>query len=445
MRCLGRTIGCMLLSMIIMITPMAIWMVVAWGGLINNVDSYVENLDDESYNDMAVLVIPAVAQFAGQNERGVQNEEIGDSLSVFSNVIANLDGADWREIIDGKLDPEWVKDLLQTNLNYLIDYWNYETDYLVIEADFAPIVAVLSEDSGEQITQDVFAAYQNLDECDAIQNQLIEDTVTNQNNNMLPKCYPNTENLERIQAQFVAGRDYMVARLTDLPDSYLDVRAQQANADALEQYDSNMHDVRRGFFMVDQALPVILLFPLMLLSLIVVITVRSAKGFFLWTSIALIGISFLTIFPLIPWMYGLIFNTTDSGLVRSNDAAFNLGLSVQRVLFGEFSGPILLSVGVMIFIGFGFLLLAALLRNPHATQPQQVYYYVPSGQTGSYANVATSGSSQLPIQPAPNIAPPGGSSAVERHKEELNTPELQNDRTFIPSDTQSGKQNLEDE
>lgn len=433
MRCLGRTIGCLLLTLIIMIAPLSIWLVVVWTNLINDVDQYVENLDDEAYEDMAIVILPAFAQMMSDTEREQHNNEAAaDAIGVFSDVMINLDGDDWRNIIEDEIDPFWVRELLQTNLTNILDYWRFESNYVSIQADLSPLANVISGENGQTFQNEVFGALQNLDTCTSSENMVIDAIIDNRENRRLPNCRPTDDRLEQLESEFEEGRLLLAEDLSGLPNYYFDVRAESGETEAeRDKFDKDAHDTRRVFFLLDRSLPVILIVPLMLLSLIVVVTVRSAKGFFLWTSIALIGTSFFTVLPLIPWIYGLIIDGPQASI--SGDANLELVLEVQRVMFSAFSGPILLVVGVMAFIGIGFLVLAALLRNPHAPTQQQVYYYVPSGQTGSYTTVGgTATPSNFPLQQTsptpPSPAPEEGGA---------NNPNAPDDRTFIPPDSQS--------
>lgn len=480
MRCLGRTLSCLLLAVIIMIAPVSIWTVIIWDSVITNVDEYTASLDDTAYEDMAIFVIPGIAQIHSDSIRATNlNSEKALSLAVFAQTIIAIDRADWQSYIDGLFEPAWVREILNSNLQQLRAYLDFESTTLNAQADLKPVYDAISGETGEILAANVFESVRALDDCTNAQNRTVSDILAGDSVTMMPDCRPEDDLLAQVEIEFNRGRLLLATDLASVPDFQFDMRTRIAaenspdgnidtgpdttNAD-LAEFDKGAHDMRRVLFLIDQTFVVILLFPLMILSLIVVVTVRSAKGFFLWTAIALLGTSTLTLLPLVPWIYGsIIENPRGVRLAGATDPALELGFEIQRQLLGALSGPVIVWVTIMAFIGIGFLLLAALLRSPNASTQQQVYYVMP-GQTGSYPTPTGSGAitpaqqvmhvQQTPV-PAPteasvNTSPNqadsqqpqgrksgGNTSAAERHKDSLSRPDLPNDRTFIPPNDES--------
>ena len=461
MRCLGRTFGCLLLALIVMIAPAAIWGVVIWNNLLTNVDEYTARLDEESYDDMTIFVIPVVAGIASPDPTDDSQDEKRAQIELFAETIINIDRNQWKSLIDGYISADWVQTVLNVNLRSIRRYLDFETDEVNIRADLTPVYNAISGDAGSALSDGVFAAVRQLDECNDRQSETIDKLLQGDPDPSVPRCRPTESQLDLMQNFFNAGRMHIVAELETLEDFQLDVRQQAIDNDSIEQFDRDAHDSRRGFFLIDRILPVILLAPVMLMALLVVISVRSAKGFFLWASFALIGSAFFTLLPLIPWIWGVIVDNPqdNSALTGSQDPAVELLVELQRVLLSAFTGPILSAVGLMAFIGIGFLLLAALLRGPQSNTQQQVYYVMP-GQTGQFGSTGTpmpviyqtppgtpqpqpvqpmSPSEPTQVTPAPPAVPTQGSSAADIHKDALNRQDVADEHTFIPSDSQADK------
>jgi len=438
-----------------MVAPLSIWTIVLWNSVITNVDSYTASLDDDAYEDMAVFVIPGIGQLHSELLRQAGEPERAQDIQIFAQTIIAIDRADWQGYISELIDPVWVRTMVTTNLQTLVAYTEFETDTLRFEADLRPVYDAITGETGMQLTENVFASVRDLDACTDAQNQLIEDILVGRSNVVLPECRPNEAQLDMLYATFNSGRRALAADIENLPDYEFNLREQIADADDLTdlgftseesdlaEFDRGMHETRRIIFFIDQTLAVILIAPVMLMALIVVITVRSAKGFFLWTSLALISTSAFTLAPLVPWIYGLLIeNPRARDITGTTDPGVELVFELQRLTLGALSGPILVWVSIIAFIGFGFLLLAALLRGPNTNTQQQVYYVMP-GQTGSYPTPTGEISTTPPQQfgyttPPPQSPQQGGTSAVDRHKSSLDKPGLSEERTFIPPNDDSG-------
>lgn len=448
MRCLSRALGCMLLSLLVMLAPVSIWTYAVWESTIANVDGYTDSFDEAAYEDMTIFVIPGVAQIHSETLRVDGYETKARAIGIFAQVIIATDRADWQRYIDGLIQPEWVRELLSSNLRRMVEFADFETTTLTVEADLNPVYQAISGETGATLQQNVFESFRELDPCSINQLENIDSILDGSSTNALPACRPNDEQLAQLRETFTEGRLALANDIKQLPDFQFNLRERPTTEAELQEFDEDMHDVRRVMYLIDETLAVILMFPVMLLSLIVVITVRSAKGFFLWTSLALLGTSTFTLAPLVPWIYGLLFeNPSGNAITGTNDPGVELAFEMQRQLLGALSGQILIWVSVMAFVGVGFLLLAALLRGPSANPKQPVYYVMP-GQTGSYPTPTGMGSTptnppmtytappqtsnQPPLPGASGANPTRGSSAVDLHKDSLDKPGLPEDRTFIP-------------
>lgn len=481
MRCLGRFVGCLLLVMVAMVAPFTIWTVLLWGEL-SNADRYTDSLSDEAYEDLTLLVLPGIAQIASGAAYDKQDTENGDALQIFSQMIFNLDIERWRSIIGDQLDPEWLKDTLKTNLDNVLTYWRFESENLDIQADMTPLIEVLQGDNGAAITAAVISETATFENCTDDQLDTIDTTLKGggpNNTISVPACDPGDENLNLLRSQFEQARLLLVNDLEDLPNYQFALQAEVTDTSSdVAQFNEDVFEMRRVLFLIDQTVVVLLLLPVMLMSLIVVITVRSAKGFFLWTSLALIETALLTLLPLMPYIYNLVINPQRPAFAGTSNTDFVLGFELIGLFFSSFAPTILVAVAVMAFVGIGFLILAALLKAPQGRAQQPVYYVMPSntmaisgmtptpnmpmmgpppyqqppqpyqappapasGHTGSSRTPAKPNqraTSSEPVSPPPIHDPmpptPPPSSAAERYKEQLNDPGLPEDRTFIPTE-----------
>lgn len=476
MRCLGRMVGCLLLVLVVNIAPVSIWTVLMWGEL-SNADAYTESLSDDAYQEMTLLVLPAIAQAASGAATDGGEEEIAVSLNIFTQMIINLNFDVWRSIFGGLLDPNWVKETLNDNLSSIFTYWRFENDEINIQADLEPVAIALDGENGAAIAEGVFAATRDMEDCDASQLNEVDQILTGFDTSpgtteadtafLLPACNPGDEYMGQLEEHFETARFRLLSEMETLPDYQFDLREQSTDTpEEVEQFDQGFFELRRALFVIDETVVVLLLFPVMLMSLVVVVTVRSAKGFFLWMGVALISIAAVTLFPLIPYIYNLILNPQRPALAGNTSTSSVLGFEVVSLLVSSFAPSVLVATGVMLFIGVGFIVLAALLKAPQRRAQQPVYYVVPqnavpvSGATPMPPMMQV-GTQQMtptmqppvptppPQQPTPPPAPssqelkrstssqPMSSTAAEKHRAALERNDLPDDRTFIPTETDS--------
>ncbi len=587
MRCLGQFIGCLLVLMVIIITPAVIWLFVFWNvGL--DAATYTDALNEDAYEQMALLAVPAIADLTRHTgEYGDRGEQAG----MLAAIVVKLDNDEWEAAAGDWIDPDWVRQTLDSNINNLTDYLRYETDMLNVEINFTPVVRVLEE---EDVEGSILGIVEDMPFCSEDQDQEMAAFLNDDTFSSFPSCYPGAtsretvvnllidnaeaildhpedtppnvrallqltelssedimaeEDIALITRQVVrqleaekqcslreeeelsaflrgerddfpscdpgsSGRDTLQATLTTATDVMLEaleevrqpggryilnIREQVAKDEGSEfnpdyaEADRVLNEARQGFYAIDNIIVVILLFPVMLLSLVIVFAVRSAKQFFFWMGMPLLAVGIFTLLPLIPWIYGMLYGP-DADISGNSGSEYVLGLRFQRLMFSAFSAPILIAVLAMLATGFVFILLSSLLRDPDKTQKQQVFYVMPSvGQSPQPSGfpqgqfVQPPPPPQAPTPPAPSPlpkpkpspppTPPASqpdadmqiitptpvpvdndddatsdvpedqkpdshatsmaptkkkSSAVERFKDELDSPNMPDEQTFIP-------------
>jgi hypothetical protein len=392
---------------IIAVTPAAFWLFTMWD-VMSNADSYTESLDDEAYEELAVLTLPLVAELVADAESGDESNQ----AELFADVITNIDHDEWKTIIGESIDPVWVKDLINRNLNNGLQFFRYETDEIDISVDFTPVVAAISQDQGDLLVENMIDAVRSWEDCSQDE-RLQMATYLDGLSNTFPNCNPGGEYLDTIETQLGIGTVVIENKLEEYPNLEFDLRnevkvdrRQHANADEL------FSEMRQGFFFIENTRPVMLLFPVMLFGLVVVFAVRSAKEFFLWGGIILILTGVFTLLPLVPWIYGLLGGPNDAPRFLFNRTEYELSFRLQRLLFEAFAQPIIIEVGAMLLIGFVFLVLAGSLRGTTKATETPVYYVMSGGSTpqpmypmGQYVQTTTPPPAPTPI-PVQREAPP---------------------------------------
>ncbi|MCB9437236.1 MAG: hypothetical protein H6673_09640 [Anaerolineales bacterium] len=382
MRCLGRLFGCVLLVMVIAVIPAVLWVFTMWN-IVSNADEYTSTLDEKAYEEMSLLVLPGVAQAVSDGRTSEQRTIEARQASFFARVILNLTPEEWEGAADGLIDPVWLQDNLNTNLINLFAFADYEVDTLDVSVDFSPVAAAFDQ-HGDVLIDDIIAALESRSNCNAEQRDLYNEfidqqsTLTAPTTSTFPNCNPGENILATMRTRLQEGQNAILAYLNELPDYQWDLRQEAARAEgtSLEEIDNTLAEIREAMFVMDQSLVAILFLPIMLLSLVVVVAVRSAREFFFWMGLPLVVSGVFTLFPLIPWMYGLLYNN-DPGVVSGS--TYQLGFRAQRWAFSAFSQPILAEVLLLLGVGLVFLVLAGLIRE---RQPQQPIYYVMPGATG---------------------------------------------------------------
>jgi hypothetical protein len=206
--------------------------------------------------------------------------------------------------------------------------------------------------------------------------------------------------------------------------------------------------------------------PVMLFSLLVMAAVRSAKGFFLWIGLTLIGSGLLTFAPLLAWLSNLL-NPQETAGETLDRLALEAFLEFQRSLAQELGGAIAGVAILMLIVGIVAIVIAALLKGPQEEPEQQLYYLAPAPvmpqaaapftqrpvtpppqSTPSPASRPVAPPAPLPVAPAspqaaapPPVAPPQPITDSQAPTEHVDV-NLANDNTLIPTD---GPPPMEDE
>lgn len=437
MRCLGRIIAFFLLILVVIIVPCSIWSIVLWE-IGTEPTTYTDTLDSDVYERIAPLMLPAFAD-------GVANsEDDARELKVILHIIQHMDEEEWESTSAAIVPPQWFEEEMQRNLSGLFTYLHGDSDELAIIFNTQPIRERLEGSGGDLMVERLMAEINTWDGCTDTQ----RDDFTaffNEQTEFIPSCQPGPLMSRQIEDGLYAGIDRL---LVELPgDGRFDLRQQlieddQASAD---EYDRSFQEMRRSTVLTDNALPIVIIVPVMFLGLIMLFAVRTGKEFFLWIGLSLIISAFFSIVPLFSWLYSLTqpiqeaANTSNS-LSTLGTRAF---LEVTRAIAGGLTTPILVVTFMMLAVGFVFLVLSSILNTPQPQQVQQIYY-VPSSTTPTPTPIpqaikgpagSTASRSEMPppdvsVTPLPMEQPPQTEASPSAPSGDTGT--FMGDMTFVP-------------
>lgn len=302
--------------------------------------------DDVIFEELLARILPLVLQAP---EADITLDDVEAPVRIQDIAIALEDDPDiWEDVTSTLLPADWV----QTTITQLVDVFfgitSGDIDQIEQEVDLTIIRSRLVGEDAINAAQLIIqeAPTCSLDQRDSLRR--IIDGATE----ILPICNPQDPILQ--QASVTAIQDWFASIADRLADDRVTVA---------EFLNTTRDEVRAGSISVDlifnQALILFYLCPMALLSLVVILSVRSLSGFGKWVgsvSITVGGLILLIILALQLFAFGSIAsifeNSTTpieafisrfvSALVRSAITASSTSLLTQSALF----------------IGFGFILFA---------------------------------------------------------------------------------------
>jgi hypothetical protein len=319
-----------------------------------------------------------------------------DDLSM-QGLIAHLDNREWDTLSVLVVPPGWVEQEINRNLDSFMAWLDGDKD-LEIVFQTEVIRRRLSGQPGENAMQMIGAA---LPECASEEEQQFQQYLDEQEGVVFPYCRPTdpdlvialggildtlrTDTAEQIPEQFDILEEMRQAVREDANTPDEKQRAEKAFSD------TELNRFRSGITLYKRLLPLTLMIPLVLLSLIVIVTIRSSKSFFRWMGGLLVIGSLFTLFPL----FLLPFILSDLSLDAEIEEGFAAGGALMaevvgnrmvHLMVGAFTWPILGQSAALVGIGFLFLVLSVLLRypgEPRETAPAVQYvispYQTPTG------------------------------------------------------------------
>lgn len=415
MRCLGRLIGLVLVGVFLLVFPCSLW-TFNTQRIALQADTYKQAFADEGfYEDLIPAVLPALLE-------GLQDHPPPPGDVSLLALIDHIPEPAWEAIAPDLVPMEWVEYEIETNLDWFTAWLEGDQDELMMVFHTDALRRRLQGSTGQQAMQDIMRA---MPPCTREQEQQFDQFTRRAPGSEFPYCQPQNPAL-RTELQRILDESRRQAADT-LPNE-LDIIAEMeaASREHLEPGEDPFTKIELARFRAtirlwQQLLPLTLLVPIALLSLIVIFAVRSAKTFSRWMGWALIGGSLIALVPLFLLPF-IIHDLVDvEGEIEGGFATGGalLGEIVSermvRILVGEFLWPVLVQAAITVGVGFLAVVISVLLHDPDAP-PETVAptYTTPSQHTPALAESPTRlDSAATPIlpddtPPAERTPPPEG-------------------------------------
>ncbi len=423
MRCLRQFFALWIVLLFLIVFPCSMWTFHAQRIMLDS-NTYAQAFQDEGfYNDLQPRVLPALL-------RGLDTpEETPDNTVTLLAVIEHLDPRTWDQIAPQLVPLSWVEHTVESNVDAAIAWLEGDAPALEIVFRTETMRRRLEGAEGDRAVEMMAAA---LPPCTADDETQFAAYVAGETDVQFPYCLPENPDLRRSLLGIVdQARD---AAVTEFPqdlnvvDEMRRISAEEIAASdgsvAHEPFtDQDLDDFRFFVRFWKRMLPVTLMVPVTLLSIIVIFAVRSFKTFFRWMGWSLIIGCMLTLAPL--FFLPFVANETHfEGDIETGFAtggaliAEVMGDRMVEIVIGQFTWPVLLQSAILLVIGFIFVVLSVLVNDPDA--PAEVFitpqglqvYQTPSGQmvyvdpTGSTPSAPVGTPTPGPANTPPASAPP---------------------------------------
>ncbi len=369
MRWASRIAGGGLALLFVLSVPFALWTFNTQRYLLEAKTYKTLFVSQDFYDKLLPRVLPALLS-------DLQPADEDPHAVSFLAAIDHLSARDWREIAPLLVPPAWVKSEVETNMDAFLA-WLEDDMPLEIVFHTDALRRQLESPSGEEAVMRMTAA---LPACTPEEQVALERYVAGDPQAAFPYCRPQSE--AQVRALFRVLNEARLAAAQSIPPQ-LDVIAEmRAAAQAMAQAEGEplegdpfspreLSRFRASVTLWRKLLPLALLIPLALLSLLVIVCVRSAKAFFRWAGWLCIVGGLLALAPL----YLLPFVVPALGYEQRLESGFTVGGALiaevvgQRMaelLIGAFTWPILFQASLLVGVGFVFVVLSVFLRQPEA-------------------------------------------------------------------------------
>lgn len=417
MRFVGRVIGLLLIGLFVLVLPLAIWTFNLQRILLDSA-TYQRVFDDEDfYADIAPGVLPALLT-------GLEIPDPDPGQIAFLDLIDTLDQDAWRDIAPQFVPPSWVEQETRRNLDSFLAWLDSDAP-LNLAFNTGDIKRQLESTNGGAAVARMLGA---LPVCSPPQERAMQQFFDQAPDVAFPYCRPTDEDLRRQLGQVVNDARLQAARYLPERLDVIDEMSKAAESEAATHAglelegdpfsDVELNGFRAGVRLWRGLLPLTLLVPLEVIALMVIVAIRSSKMFFRWTGWALMLGSLIALAPL----YLLPFIVSDMSYESDLTAGFATGGALiaelaghrmLRVMISAFTWPVLFQSGVMLVIGFVFVVLSVLLRDPErplAAQPGFVPQPTPNTPTPGTMPPMQTPSGYHVYQPPPGRSTTTGTS-----------------------------------
>lgn len=297
-RWLGRSIGILLALLILLATPCAFWTFNLERVALNS-QTYTNALRAQRFYDG---LIPALVDgaAAATNVDPVVKEYLNALLT-------NLSAEDWAQISGLLLPLSWVQTQLESNITRFFDWLNGTSAAPGVQFDLKPIKSNFTEDKTRSVVQ---IAITRLPACTVDEETKLKAAIAQESLKGTTLCNPSADDLRQgvvnaLGSSLMSLGDKLPERW-DLVDQLRKAAESGSRGQRFTEFD--LAQFRAWVWLQSRLSVLLFLIPLALLSIIVIVTVRSGKEFFRWTGWVLILSGLITLIP-VPfypaWLGGL--------------------------------------------------------------------------------------------------------------------------------------------
>jgi hypothetical protein len=365
MRCLGRLIGLSLVFTFMVVFPCSMWTFNTQRIVLDG-DTYQRVFKNaDFYADIQPNVLPALL-------KDLDTTDMEPGEVSLRQVIEHLDSRTWDDIVRDLVPLNWVKDEVETNLDSFLAWLNGDQDLELIfhTEQLRRRLAGPQGDAAVQRMADSFPA------CAPDAVQQFAQFVAGTEGVEFPYCQSPADPQGLVilidnARQEAVGQIPVELNVVEEMRRVADEQTQQGNVDLPHDSfsDAELNRFRSSVRLWKQLLPLILMIPAALLSIVVIVAVRSSKTFFRWMGWALVLGSLATLLPLffLPFIaQDLNFQSELEGGFAAGGAliAEVIGNRLIRLLVGQFTWPILEQSALLIVVGFVSTVISVLVNDP---------------------------------------------------------------------------------
>ncbi len=409
MSCLSRTIALPLVLLILVVTPCAFW-TFNISRVALNPQTYKTALNNQNfYNNVLPALVDATS---------VDNPN-SEFKAAARGLIDTMSPEDWSVVADKVLPPNWLREQIDGNIDRFFEWVNAERPALEIGFDLSVLKTRLTGDAGQSAAAIIVP---KLPPCTPDQESFIQSASQSDLINKFPFCRPESDSLQQNTVQTLtaifAGIGQSLPSQWNLMEQ---IRKENAGPESQHVNEFQIGQFRALLWVLPRMLAMLFLIPIALLSIIVMVLIRSGKQFFRWTGWILIlsGLITLTPIPLVPAMaLGMVHNNRpniEAGFGSSGFLLFNLIQGMMNSIMAGLTLAVLTQVAVVIVVGFIAVFLSMFLRAPEPDVTHQELAAERFGQMASMmgstprpfgSTVTPAGLSTLGGQITPPATPP---------------------------------------
>ena len=355
----ARGIALLFFVLILISMPCALW-TINIDTVAMNQDTYKTALSSQNfYGD----VLPGLTEALAHSPNQKDNAAVQRSLQVFES---NMSDADWQELADKVLPPDWLKHEVDNNISSGFDWLNGTGSLPAFRFDLSQLKEKLTDQNNVLSAVDLLIS--KMPPCSQSQTKQLSNLDPSVPNGMdnFQLCSPEQGDLK---AQVETKVTMVITTAAAQTPAFIDFQQELAKSNTSpQQTQADFDHVRASIGLGNRLVFLLLLVPLALMSLIIILTVRSTKALFRWFGWALILSGLIMLIP-VPFLSGLpvlsgLTNAIQQGMGGNNPLFRGLFLGIIGSITNRMTSGIMIQVGIAIVVGFIALIIAVLVPAP---------------------------------------------------------------------------------